>query len=56
MNYFHNKAPSQRFDMILVTSGLRRFLATENPLNMMKNVFCFAVKVFIVLKRFKFLF
>ena len=37
-------------------SGLRRFLATESPLKMMKNAFCFSVKALFFLKIFKFLF
>ena len=35
------------------TPGLRKFLATENPLKMMKNVFRFILKAF-VLKIFTF--
>ena len=35
-------------------SGLRRFLATESPLNMMKTFFCFISKALFVLKIFKF--
>ena len=37
-------------------SGLRRFLATESPLNIMKHAFYFTLKVLFVLKIFKFLF
>ena len=37
-------------------SGLRWFLATETPLKMMKNPFCFTLKALFVLKIFKFLF
>ena len=36
-------------------SDLRRFLATERPLKMMKNAFYFTSKAFSVLKIFKFL-
>ena len=36
-------------------SGLRRFFATETPLKMMKNAFCFKSKALFVLKIFKFL-
>ena len=36
-------------------SGLRQFLANENPLKMMKNVFYFTIKAYFVLKIFKFL-
>ena len=36
-------------------SGLRQFLATENPLKMMKDAFYFILKAFFVLKVFKFL-
>ena len=45
-------------DMILIKdafSGLRRFLATERPLKMMKNAFYFISKALFVLKLFKFL-
>ena len=35
--------------------GLRRFLATESPLKVMKNAFYFMLKVHFVLKIFKFL-
>ena len=35
-------------------SGLRQFLAIENPLKMMKNAFCFTSKALFVLKIFKF--
>ena len=37
-------------------SGLRQFLATENPLKMMKNAFYFTLKALYVLKVFTFLF
>ena len=36
-------------------SGLRQFLAIENPLKMMKNAFYFTSKALFVLKVFKFL-
>ena len=36
-------------------SGVRQFLATENPLKMIKNVFYFTLKTLFVLKIFKFL-
>ena len=36
-------------------SGLRQFLAIENPLKMMKNAFYFSSKVLFVLKILKFL-
>ena len=36
-------------------SGLRQFLATENPLKMIKNAFYFTSKVPFVLNIFKFL-
>ena len=36
-------------------SGLRKFLANEIPLKMMKNAFYFTSKVLFVLKIFKFL-
>ena len=35
-------------------SGLRQFLVTESPLNMMKNAFYFTSKALFVLKIFKF--
>ena len=35
-------------------SGLRQFLATESPLQMMKNAFYFTSKALFVLKIFKF--
>ena len=35
-------------------SGLRRFLATENSLKMIKNAFYFTLKALLVLKIFKF--
>ena len=34
--------------------GLRQFLTTESPLNMMKNNFYFILKALFVLKIFKF--
>ena len=34
-------------------SGLRQFLATENPLKMMKNAFCFTLRALSVLKIIK---
>ena len=37
-------------------SGLRQFLATENPFKMMKNAFYFTLKALFVFKIFKFLF
>ena len=37
-------------------AGLRSFLATENPLKMMKNAFYFTSKALFLLKIFKFLF
>ena len=36
-------------------SGLRSFLATEIPLKMMKNAFCFTLNALFVLKIFSFL-
>ena len=36
-------------------SDLRRFLATERPLKMMKNAFYFTSKAFFILKILKFL-
>ena len=36
-------------------SGLRQFLATESPLKIMKNAFCFTSKALFVLKILKFL-
>ena len=38
-----------------VLSGLRQFLATENPLKMIKNTFYFTIEALFVLKIFKFL-
>ena len=38
-----------------VLSGLRQYLATENPLKMMKNAFYFTLKALSVLKIIKFL-
>ena len=35
--------------------GLRQFLATENPLKMIKNTFYFTIEALFVLKIFKFL-
>ena len=37
-------------------SGLRQFIATESPLKMVKNAFYFTLKVFFILKIFKFLY
>ena len=37
-------------------AGLRQFLASESPLKLMKNAFCFISKSLFVLKTFKFLF
>ena len=37
-------------------SALRKFLAIESPLKMMKNVFYFSLKALFILKIFKFLF
>ena len=37
-------------------SGMRQFLASESPLKMMKNAFCFTLKGLLVLEIFKFLF
>ena len=37
-------------------SGLRQFLATESPLQMMENDFYFTSKALFILKIFKFLF
>ena len=36
-------------------SRLRKFLATESPLKMMKNAFCFILKALFVFKIFNFL-
>ena len=36
-------------------SGLKQFLASENPLKMMKNAFYFTLKALSVFKIFKFL-
>ena len=36
-------------------SGLRKFLATESPLKMMRNAFCFTSKALFLLKIFRFL-
>ena len=36
-------------------SGLRQFLATENPLKMIKNTFYFTIEALFALKIFKFL-
>ena len=36
-------------------SGLKQFLATENPFKMMKKAFYFTLKALLVLKIFKFL-
>ena len=36
-------------------SGLRQLLATESPLKIMKDVFCFTLKALFVLMIFKFL-
>ena len=36
-------------------SGVRLFLATKNPLKLMKNAFCFTLEVLFVLMIFKFL-
>ena len=38
-----------------VLSGLRQFLATKNPLKMMKNPFCFTSKSLFGLKIFNFM-
>ena len=45
----------QKGDIKNALSGLRKFLATESPLKMMKNVFYFISKALFVLKIFKFL-
>ena len=37
-------------------SGLLQFLASESPLEMIKNVFYFILKTLFVLKKFKILF
>ena len=36
-------------------SSMRQFLATESPLKMMKNAFCFTLKAPLVLRIFKLL-
>ena len=36
-------------------SGLRQIFATESPLKMIKNAFCFTLKALVVLKVSKFL-
>ena len=36
-------------------AGLRKYLAPESPLKMMKNAFYFALKAFFILKIFRFL-
>ena len=38
----------------LFLTNLRLFLATESPLNIMKNTFCFTSKALFVFKIFKF--
>ena len=50
------KAIMKRSQLKGALSSLRRFLATESPLKMMKNAFCFTLKALFVLKMFKFLF
>ena len=45
----------RELDLKGALSGLRKFLATESPLKMMKNVFYFISKALFVLKIFKFL-
>ena len=51
INFF--RAHSQVFSISIVT--LRKFLATESPLKMVKNAFCFNSRALFVLKMFKFL-
>ena len=45
----------KNFDLKGGLSGLKQFLATESPLKMIKNAFCFTWKALFVLKIFKFL-
>ena len=45
-----------KFSIKDALSGLRPFLATESPFEMMKNAFSFILKALFVLKLFKFLF
>ena len=60
---FSVKDPQETVDLVAFTeeivkgalSGLRQFLATENPLKIMKNDFFFILKAFFVFKIFKFL-
>ena len=54
-SYLGNKEISNVNQFKGALSGLRQFLATENPLKMMKNAFYFALKALFVLKIFKFL-
>ena len=51
INFF--RAHSQVFSISIVT--LRKFLATESPLKMVKNAFCFNSRALFVLKMFIFL-
>ena len=60
---FSVKDPQETVDLVAFTeeivkgalSGLRQFLATANPLKIMKNDFFFILKAFFVFKIFKFL-
>ena len=54
--YFTNLLTSLfRWGLKGALSDLRQFLATESPLKVMKNIFCFTSKALFVLKIFKFL-
>ena len=54
LNFFVRKQVLSKF-IKGTLSGLRQFLATENPLKMMENLFYFFLKALFLLKIFKFL-
>ena len=54
-SYFYRSIMAQMEHLKNAPLDLRQFLATERPLKMMKIVFYFTLKVFFVVKIFKFL-
>ena len=55
LSYVHFNIPNLDKFVKGALSGLRKFLATESPLKMMKNTFYFTSKALFVLKIFMFL-
>ena len=53
---FSYGADSVSYQVKSALSGLRKFLPTESPFKMIKNVFYFTLKTFFVLKIFFFTF